>query len=148
MATNENGNRGMPAAEQQPAAAYRRRVIVKFKDHVQLPRVHTGLWQRSDATRRDTDVTSKFVSSRDVWCGNVVLERGPHRWVGPCTAVTSTIVWHIALLELLAVWLGLKRIIKKKVLHELSKQILTNSIGPKSKILMDVFDGTVVFRQV
>ena len=42
----------------------------------------------------------------------------------------------------------LKRIIKKKVLHELSKQILTNAIGPKSKILMDVFDGTVVFRQV
>jgi serine protease len=38
MATNENGNRGMPTGEQPPAAAYRRRVIVKFKDHVQLPR--------------------------------------------------------------------------------------------------------------
>ena len=38
MATNENGNRGMPAADRQPVAAYRRRVIVKFKDHVQLPR--------------------------------------------------------------------------------------------------------------
>ena len=38
MATNENGNRGMPTGEQPPAAAYRRRVIVKFKDHIQLPR--------------------------------------------------------------------------------------------------------------
>jgi ATP-dependent Clp protease ATP-binding subunit ClpB len=42
----------------------------------------------------------------------------------------------------------LKRIIKKKVLHELSKQLLTNSIKSKSKILMDVFDDTVVFREV
>lgn len=35
MATNENGN---PARDQpQPGTGYRRRVIVKFKDHVQLP---------------------------------------------------------------------------------------------------------------
>jgi ATP-dependent Clp protease ATP-binding subunit ClpB len=41
----------------------------------------------------------------------------------------------------------LKRVITKKVLHELSKQLLTNKVAPKSKILLDVFDGTVVFRQ-
>jgi ATP-dependent Clp protease ATP-binding subunit ClpB len=41
----------------------------------------------------------------------------------------------------------LKRVITKKVLHELSKQLLLNKIMPKSKILLDVFDGTVVFRQ-
>lgn len=41
----------------------------------------------------------------------------------------------------------LKRVITKKVLHELSKQLLLNKIQPKSKILLDVFDGTVVFRQ-
>jgi len=38
MAANENGNRGIPAVDHQPVPAYRRRVIVKFKDHVQLPR--------------------------------------------------------------------------------------------------------------
>ncbi len=41
----------------------------------------------------------------------------------------------------------LKRVVTKKVLHELSKQLLLNKIQPKSKILLDVFDGTVVFRQ-
>ncbi len=41
----------------------------------------------------------------------------------------------------------LKRVITKKVLHELSKQLLLNKIQPKSKVLLDVFDGTVVFRQ-
>ena len=41
----------------------------------------------------------------------------------------------------------LKRVITKKVLHALSKQMLLNKIQPKSKILLDVFDGTVVFRQ-
>ncbi|MBK8700621.1 MAG: ATP-dependent chaperone ClpB [Saprospiraceae bacterium] len=41
----------------------------------------------------------------------------------------------------------LKRVITKKVLHALSKQLLLNKIQPKSKILLDVFDGTVVFRQ-
>ena len=41
----------------------------------------------------------------------------------------------------------LKRVITKRVLHELSKQLLLNKIQPKSTILLDVFDGTVVFRQ-
>jgi ATP-dependent Clp protease ATP-binding subunit ClpB len=41
----------------------------------------------------------------------------------------------------------LKRVITKRVLHELSKQILVDKIKPKSKILLDVFDDTVVFRQ-
>jgi ATP-dependent Clp protease ATP-binding subunit ClpB len=41
----------------------------------------------------------------------------------------------------------LKRVITKKVLHELSRQLLANKILPKSKILLDVFDGMVVFRQ-
>lgn len=34
MVTN---NKGIPAGEPQPGTGYRRRVIVKFKDHVQLP---------------------------------------------------------------------------------------------------------------
>ncbi len=41
----------------------------------------------------------------------------------------------------------LKRVITKKVLHELSRQLLNDTIKPKSKILLDVFDGTIVFRQ-
>ncbi|MFM2394968.1 MAG: hypothetical protein RLZZ546_2951 [Bacteroidota bacterium] len=41
----------------------------------------------------------------------------------------------------------LKRLITKKVLHELSKQLLTGKVKPKSKIILDVFDDTVVFRQ-
>jgi ATP-dependent Clp protease ATP-binding subunit ClpB len=41
----------------------------------------------------------------------------------------------------------LKRVIKKKVLHELSKQILTAQVAPKSEVLFDVFDGMVVFRK-
>jgi ATP-dependent Clp protease ATP-binding subunit ClpB len=41
----------------------------------------------------------------------------------------------------------LKRVITKRVLHELSKQLLLNTIEPKSTVLLDVFDGTVVFRQ-
>jgi ATP-dependent Clp protease ATP-binding subunit ClpB len=40
----------------------------------------------------------------------------------------------------------LKRLIKKSVLHEISKQILSNKIVPKSEILLDVFDGKVVVR--
>ncbi len=41
----------------------------------------------------------------------------------------------------------LKRVIKKKVLHELSKEILLNNITPDSIVLVDVFDEKVVFRQ-
>lgn len=41
----------------------------------------------------------------------------------------------------------LKRVIQKKVLNNLSKQMLLNKIVPKSHIVMDVFDGKVVFRQ-
>jgi ATP-dependent Clp protease ATP-binding subunit ClpB len=41
----------------------------------------------------------------------------------------------------------LKRVITKKVLHELSKQLLLNTIKPDSKILLDVFNDIVVFRQ-
>ncbi len=41
----------------------------------------------------------------------------------------------------------LKRVIQKKVLNNLSKQLLLNEIKPKSHIVMDVFDGKVVFRQ-
>ena len=41
----------------------------------------------------------------------------------------------------------LKRVIQKKVLNELSKQMLLNKIKPKSRIILDVFDGTFVFRQ-
>ncbi|HMS69660.1 MAG TPA: AAA family ATPase, partial [Saprospiraceae bacterium] len=41
----------------------------------------------------------------------------------------------------------LKRVITKKILHELSKQILTNVIVPKSDVLLDVFDDKVVVRK-
>ncbi len=36
--------------------------------------------------------------------------------------------------------------IQKKVLNELSKQMLLGKVQPKSKVLLDVFDGHVVFR--
>ncbi len=39
-----------------------------------------------------------------------------------------------------------KRVIQKKVLNELSKQMLLGKVQPKSKVLLDVFDGMVVFR--
>ncbi len=39
-----------------------------------------------------------------------------------------------------------KRVIQKKVLNELSKQMLLGKVQPKSKVLLDVFDGQVVFR--
>jgi ATP-dependent Clp protease ATP-binding subunit ClpB len=41
----------------------------------------------------------------------------------------------------------LKRVITKKLLHEISKQILMNNILPNSKILLDEFDGKIVVRQ-
>jgi ATP-dependent Clp protease ATP-binding subunit ClpB len=40
----------------------------------------------------------------------------------------------------------LKRVIKKKVMHALSKEILANNIKSGTKMLVDVFDDTVVFR--
>jgi ATP-dependent Clp protease ATP-binding subunit ClpB len=41
----------------------------------------------------------------------------------------------------------LKRVIHKRILKELSKQMLLNKIQPKSHVQLDVFDDTVVFRQ-
>lgn len=41
----------------------------------------------------------------------------------------------------------LKRVITKKILHELSKMILMNKVVPNSSILLDEFDGNVVVRQ-
>jgi ATP-dependent Clp protease ATP-binding subunit ClpB len=41
----------------------------------------------------------------------------------------------------------LKRIIQKRVLNELSKQMLLNKVHPGSNIVLDVFEDTVVFRQ-
>ncbi|MCO6480475.1 MAG: ATP-dependent chaperone ClpB [Phaeodactylibacter sp.] len=40
----------------------------------------------------------------------------------------------------------LKRVIQKRVLNELSKQMLLNKVQPKSHIVLDVFDDKVVFR--
>ena len=40
----------------------------------------------------------------------------------------------------------LKRLIQKRVLNELSKQMLLNKVLPKSRIVLDVFDDKVVFR--
>ncbi len=42
----------------------------------------------------------------------------------------------------------LKRVVQKKVLNELSKQMLLGKVQPKSHVILDVFDGVVVFRQV
>lgn len=41
----------------------------------------------------------------------------------------------------------LKRLIQKKVLKQLSKQILLGQVQPGSHIVLDIFDGVVVFRQ-
>lgn len=41
----------------------------------------------------------------------------------------------------------LKRVIQKKVLNELADQLLLNKVQPESHIVMDVFDGKVVFRK-
>ncbi len=41
----------------------------------------------------------------------------------------------------------LKRVIQKKVLNELSRQMLLGKIQPGSNIVLDIFDGVVVFRQ-
>jgi ATP-dependent Clp protease ATP-binding subunit ClpB len=41
----------------------------------------------------------------------------------------------------------LKRVIQKKVLNELSKQMLLKKVNPKDHVVLDVFDGKVVFRQ-
>jgi len=40
----------------------------------------------------------------------------------------------------------LKRVIQKRVLNELSRQILMGKVKPKDRVVLDVFDGTVVFR--
>jgi ATP-dependent Clp protease ATP-binding subunit ClpB len=42
----------------------------------------------------------------------------------------------------------LKRVIQKRVLNELSDQLLLNKVVPKSKVMLDIFDGMVVFRQL
>ena len=41
----------------------------------------------------------------------------------------------------------LKRVITKKILHEISKQILMGTMTPKSDVLLDVFDDKIVVRQ-
>jgi ATP-dependent Clp protease ATP-binding subunit ClpB len=40
----------------------------------------------------------------------------------------------------------LKRLIQKQVVNELSKQILAGSIDKSKPVVVDVFDGLVVFR--
>jgi ATP-dependent Clp protease ATP-binding subunit ClpB len=41
----------------------------------------------------------------------------------------------------------LKRVIQKRVLNKLSDALLMGEIQPNSKAILDVFDGTVVFRK-
>ena len=41
----------------------------------------------------------------------------------------------------------LKRVIQKRVLNQLSKQMLMGDVQPKSNLILDVFDDVVVFRQ-
>jgi len=41
----------------------------------------------------------------------------------------------------------LKRVIQKRVLNQLSKQMLKGEVLPKSSLVLDVFDDVVVFRQ-
>ncbi len=40
-----------------------------------------------------------------------------------------------------------KRVIQKKVLNELSRQLLLGRVVPKSHVILDVFDGQIVFRK-
>ena len=40
----------------------------------------------------------------------------------------------------------LKRVIQKKVLRQLSKQMLDGTVKPGHQIVLDEFDGVVVFR--
>ena len=40
----------------------------------------------------------------------------------------------------------IKRVIQRKVLNELSKEILSNKITDNSSILLDAFDDQLVFR--
>lgn len=41
----------------------------------------------------------------------------------------------------------LKRVIQKRVLNQLSKQLLLQQIQPNSKVVLDAFDDAIVFRQ-
>ena len=41
----------------------------------------------------------------------------------------------------------LKRVIQKRVLRQLSRQMLEGTIEPESHIVLDVFDDVVVFRK-
>jgi ATP-dependent Clp protease ATP-binding subunit ClpB len=40
----------------------------------------------------------------------------------------------------------LKRLIQKMVVNELSKKILSGEIDKTKKVLIDIFDGVIVFR--
>ena len=40
----------------------------------------------------------------------------------------------------------LKRLIQKMVVNELSKKILSGEIDKSKKVLIDIFDGVIVFR--
>ena len=40
----------------------------------------------------------------------------------------------------------LKRLIQKEIVNQLSKKILAGDIDKAKKVLIDVFDGTVVMR--
>jgi ATP-dependent Clp protease ATP-binding subunit ClpB len=41
----------------------------------------------------------------------------------------------------------LKRVINKKILKSLSRELLLENIKPKSKVVLDIFDGVVAFRK-
>ena len=40
-----------------------------------------------------------------------------------------------------------KRVIQKNVLNELSKALLSGTIDPTTNVVMDIFDGKIVFRK-
>ncbi|MDG1261822.1 MAG: hypothetical protein P8O05_08700, partial [Flavobacteriales bacterium] len=40
-----------------------------------------------------------------------------------------------------------KRVIQKEVLNELSKALLGNTIDKEQSVILDVFDGKIVFRK-
>jgi ATP-dependent Clp protease ATP-binding subunit ClpB len=40
-----------------------------------------------------------------------------------------------------------KRVIQKQVMNELSKAILAGTIDTSANIVMDIFDGKIVFRK-
>ena len=64
MATNENDEGNVAGADREPIAGYRRRVIVKFKDRVQLPRENAARMAESLGAGPWSELAAQFPGSR------------------------------------------------------------------------------------